>query len=227
MTHYGFIGTGSMGSMLVQKFIESGKILSSDITVSSKTGRSVLALAEKTGVHFAVSNRDVTKDADLLFLCIKPLKVFQVIEEIHDLMDRDILLILIAGSVTILTLFNAIGTAVETDENNCELYSDLTSCAPAFMAAMMKEFASTAVRTDSIDPGIAEFLVKETMIGTVKILTEGNMSFDDVIDRVATKGGITEEGVKVLYAELPEVFDELLRVTKAKHQLVKDKVCGG
>lgn len=95
------------------------------------------------------------------------------------------------------------------------------------MTAMMKEFARAAVRTGSIDPGIAEFLVKETMIGTLKILTEGNMNFNEVIDRIATKGGITEAGVKVLYAELPEVLDELIRITKARPQLVKDKVCGG
>jgi hypothetical protein len=35
---------------------------------------------------------------------------------------------------------------------------------------------------------------------------------------VATPGGITEVGAKVLRAEMPGVFDRLLEVTLAKHE---------
>jgi len=41
---------------------------------------------------------------------------------------------------------------------------------------------------------------------------------------VTTKGGITEEGVKVLNRHLPAVFDEVFEKTLAKHATVKEMV---
>jgi pyrroline-5-carboxylate reductase len=41
---------------------------------------------------------------------------------------------------------------------------------------------------------------------------------------VATKGGITEEGIRVLHNGLPRVYDELLDATLAKHALVRDQI---
>jgi pyrroline-5-carboxylate reductase len=48
--------------------------------------------------------------------------------------------------------------------------------------------------------------------------------FADLISRVATKGGITEEGVKILDRELPAIFDELLTVTLAKREKIKQQM---
>ena len=50
------------------------------------------------------------------------------------------------------------------------------------------------------------------------------MNFGDVISRVATKGGITEEGVKVIEKSLPQVFDEMLDQTMNKRKVVSEKV---
>lgn len=271
MTRYGFIGTGSMGSMLVKKFIGTGMAAPADITASSLTGISARALARKTGIRAARRNATAASAADLLFVCVRPADVRTVLEEVRDVLRRDTLLVSIAGSVTlaeiegwsggharvarvipsiaaeqeagvslvafskgatpedrerVLMLFNAIGTAVETDEKNFDLYADLTSCAPAFIAAMMQEFIGSAVRTGTIEPALAEFLVKRTLAGTARILEADDTGFEEVISRVATKGGITEEGVKVLKARLPAVFDEVLRATKEKRHMTGERVSG-
>ena len=91
---------------------------------------------------------------------------------------------------------------------------------------MMREFARAAVRTGTIPPERAEFLVKETMAGTARILEGEQGTFDTVIGRVATKGGSTEEGVKVLEARLPDVMDEVLLALDAKRRVVSEKVEG-
>ncbi len=65
------------------------------------------------------------------------------------------------------------------------------------------------------------------MIGTARILAAEQMKFDDVIGRVATKGGSTEEGVKVLQARLPDVMDEVFQSLDAKRRVVSEKVAGG
>jgi pyrroline-5-carboxylate reductase len=272
MTRYGFIGTGSMGSMLIRKFIGTGLVAPSDITASSKSGKSARALAGKTGITAAPSNRSVAEIADVLFICVKPLQVRGVLDEVSDVLKHGVLLVSIAGCVSldnlrdwagdnvhciriipsvtaeesagislvawghgvtpgdrknVLGLLNAISTAVEIDEQNFDPYMDLTSCGPALIVAMMREFAGAAVRAGTIRPELSEYLVKETMIGTARILSGEKMKFDDVIGRVATKGGSTEEGVKVLQARLPDVMDEVLLALDAKRRVVSEKVASG
>lgn len=272
MTRYGFIGTGSMGSMLIRTFISSGMIDPRDITASSKSGASARALAGRTGITAAPSNTAVAKEAGVLFLCVKPAEVKGVLDEVWGVLQPGVLVISIAGSVPladlahaaglharvarvipavtaeqgagvslvvfgrgvtpedrslVLSLFNAIGTAVETEEKDLDLYADLTSCAPAFIAAMMREYAAAAVRTGAVEPAVADFLVKKTLAGTARVLDDNGTGFDEVIRRVATKGGITEEGVKVLDARLPAVFDEVLRATERKRLIRAQQLVRG
>ncbi|PKL65592.1 MAG: hypothetical protein CVV32_03805 [Methanomicrobiales archaeon HGW-Methanomicrobiales-3] len=272
MTRYGFIGTGSMGSMLVRKFIGTGLIRPADIIASSKSGVSAQSLAGTTGITVVSSNRAVADHVDVLFLCVKPLQVRQVLGEVRDVLAKDTLLISIAGCVSlenlrewagdhvhciriipsvtaeqnagialvawgrsvrpedkklILSLLNAIGTAVETDEEHFDLFTDLTSCGPALIVSMVQEFAGAAVRTGAVQPELAEYLARETMIGTARILAGDQMTFDEVIRRVATKGGSTEEGVKVLRARLPSTMDEVLLALDAKRRVTSENVAGG
>jgi len=269
MKRYGFIGTGSMGSMLVRQFIKTGLVTPAEIMASSKTGISARALAEQTGIAVAPANRSVAEKADVLFICVKPLEVRGVLQEIRSELDRDVLLISIAACVSladleawggdwarcvrilpsvtaeenagislvawgrrvraedktrVLGLLNAIGTAVELDEMDFEVCTNLTSCGPALIAAMMKELGSAAVRTGTIQPELAAYLLRETMDGTTRILAGKEMTFDTVIERVATPGGSTEEGVRVIASRLPDVMDEVHEVLSAKRRLVTDQV---
>jgi competence protein ComER len=272
MTQFGFIGTGSMGSMLIRKIIGSGLVAPGGISASSKSGISARAIAGTTGITAESSNQTVAGNADVLFICVKPLEVRGVLNEIRDVLKPDALLISIAGCVSlenlrdwagknvhcvriipsvtaeenagislvawghgvtpedknlVLDLLNAISSAVEIDERDFDLYTNLTSCGPALIVAMMREFARAAVRTGTIPPELAEYLVTETMTGTARILEGEQGTFDNVIGRVATKGGSTEEGVKVLEARLPKVMDEVLRALDAKRRVVSGKVATG
>jgi pyrroline-5-carboxylate reductase/competence protein ComER len=269
MTRYGFIGTGSMGSMLVRKFIGTGLVTPDAIAASSKSGVSARELAGTTGITAASTNREAAENADVVFICVKPVQVRGVLKEIRDVLNPDTLLVSIAGCVSledlrewagdyvhliriipsvtaeenagislvawgpgvqpedkklVIRLLNAIGTAVETDEKNFDLYTDLTSCGPALIVSMVQEFAGAAVRTGAIPPEIAEYLVRETLIGTAWILDGNQTTFDEVIGRVATKGGSTEEGVRVLRARLPETMDEVLKALDAKRRVTAERV---
>ena len=44
------------------------------------------------------------------------------------------------------------------------------------------------------------------------------MTFDEVVERVATKGGITEEGTKVIYEMFPDVAEKLFEKTLEKRR---------
>jgi pyrroline-5-carboxylate reductase len=66
-------------------------------------------------------------------------------------------------------------------------------------------------------------MVIETMYGTGKLLLEKEMTFDNLISRVATKGGITEEGTKIIGEKLPEIINEMFEKTLEKRIITAEK----
>jgi len=121
------------------------------------------------------------------------------------------------------SLFDAIGDVAEVNEKDFGILADLTSSGPGYLAALISEFVLAAERK-AIPAELAERLVKQTLIGTALLLKE--MSFQDLIASIATKGGITEAGVSVIQRDAPEMFDQLFKATEAKHELVKSRLEG-
>ena len=121
-------------------------------------------------------------------------------------------------------LLQSIGQIAKISEGDFEVATDLTSCAPGMIAAMFENFVEAALRHGDLPLEVAQRMVVSTLLGTAKLLAERNMEFSELIDRVATKGGITEEGVKVLNRHLPAVFDEVFEKTLTKHETMKEMV---
>ena len=61
-------------------------------------------------------------------------------------------------------------------------------------------------------------MVLNTMTATGSLMLSQNLSFNDVVTRVATKGGITEEGTGVIYDMFPQISDEMFNKTLAKRK---------
>ena len=121
-------------------------------------------------------------------------------------------------------LFSAISSVKIIKEENFEAGAHLTSCAPGLISAIFQNFLEAGVRNSSIpEKEVYEMIIK-TLYGTAKLLNEKNMDFKEVITRVATKGGITEEGVKVLNNHLPNVFDKVFEATFKKHDIRKKEI---
>src|SRR4030042_4483232 len=116
---------------------------------------------------------------------------------------------------------SCLGLVMVIDEDHFDIGTDLTSCAPAFWASILRHFVQAGLKHSRFSQQEAEEMVLMTFLGTAKLLQEKKMGINKLIARVATKGGITEEGLKVLDEHLPFVFDELLEATLNKHQIVK------
>ena len=101
--------------------------------------------------------------------------------------------------------------------------SELTSCMPGFIGAIFKVITDEAEKHTSINKQDIIRMVLETMYGTGKLLLEKGMSFDDLINRVATKGGITEEGTKIIEEGLPEIINEMFEKTLEKRKMTTEK----
>ncbi|QOT07842.1 late competence protein ComER [Paenibacillus sp. JNUCC32] len=101
----GFIGTGSMGSLLIDAFIQSGALLPEQIRVSNRSPEKPLQLAKRhPGLTVCSSNTETASQSDLLFLCIKPLEFKAVIGEIKDRLETRQIAISITSPVQLIHL---------------------------------------------------------------------------------------------------------------------------
>lgn len=117
----------------------------------------------------------------------------------------------------VVSLFSGISSPYVTTEDKISLLSDITSSSPAIIASIIQQYAFAAARRGGISTEDALLLVTGTFTGTAKLVFEKNYDFDYLISRVATKGGITAEGIRVVEKEIPGVFDEVFSEMAGKH----------
>ncbi|MFA4850448.1 MAG: pyrroline-5-carboxylate reductase dimerization domain-containing protein [Methanoregula sp.] len=261
----GFIGYGSMGSMIVQGLLDKKSLQPDNVLISTRHPAVLTALLDKyPPVHVAESNRALARECNRVMLCTKPLDAVQVLSEISHDLKPDTHIVSIAAclpieqitrfyagpitrvvpsltgemrsGVTLLChnaavirsaaqeceeLFSAFGNVVVIDEENFDVATDLTSCGPALIAVLVDEFARAAARHSTLSPEQARALVIPTLSGTARLLDDQKYSIETILRRVATPGGITEEGVKQLQSDMPLVYDNLIQRTLAKYELRK------
>ena len=121
------------------------------------------------------------------------------------------------------SLLEIIGNVIELPENEVGMGSELVSCMPGFIASMFDVVCTAAKSHTDIPQDKIVKMVLNTMIATGNLMLEKNMSYEEVVSRVATKGGITEEGTKVIYREFPETMEELFNNTLEKRRLTAEK----
>lgn len=98
----GFIGTGSMGSILIESFIRSGALLPENITASNRSHWKAERLAEMyPGLCAAKSNMEVIAESELVMLCVKPGEYKHVIEEISTVVQPTHILVSITSPVLV------------------------------------------------------------------------------------------------------------------------------
>lgn len=123
-----------------------------------------------------------------------------------------------ADKATLISLMECMGDVIELPEKEMGIGSELVSCMPGFIAAMFDVISKSAKpHTTLPESQIIQMLLK-TLVGTGELMLEKGMSFEEVVHRVATKGGITEVGAQIIYAQMPEVADELFHKTMERRR---------
>ena len=259
----GIIGYGSMGRMLYEKM--SGSVADSvSFYIANRTKEKVAHLREVCNV--CDSNGQVAEQADILFLCVRPADMKDILVEIKERLKESVLLVSLNGSILFdqlsqicdvkiakvipsvtaevnqsqtLVCYNekvseadkkvlkellfCMGTVIELPEQEMGMGSELVSCMPGFLAAIFQELCVSAKKHTSLSEEEIARMVLHTVVGTGTMMLEKGYSFSDVITRVATKGGITEEGTKVIEVQFPKVADEMFEKTLEKRRQTTEK----
>jgi pyrroline-5-carboxylate reductase len=120
-------------------------------------------------------------------------------------------------------LFGAISKPVTVPESEISAYSDIASSSPAFIAGIMKEFSAAAAGYYGLDRNTADMTVREAFTGTAKLIEYDYSTFESLIEDVATEGGITGEGMRIIRENAGELFSAMLKETDKKHKLISEK----
>jgi competence protein ComER len=98
----GFIGTGSMGSVLIQAFIKSNALKPEQIHITNRTIKKAEQLAEMyPGIHLSHSVNEVADLSDIIFLCVKPLEYRTLLDLIAPFIRLEQIVVSITSPVLI------------------------------------------------------------------------------------------------------------------------------
>lgn len=96
----GIIGTGNMGRLLVEAFIEGEAVSSSSLIMTNRTKSKALLLKDKyQDIKIGDNAAEVAAESNLIFLCVKPLDMFKILQEIHPFLTKDKCLISITSPI--------------------------------------------------------------------------------------------------------------------------------
>lgn len=255
----GIIGYGSMGKMLLEKLSQAENLTETGVFVANRTYEKIQHLNKEHNV--CKNNKELADIADIIFVCVRPVDLKEVLTEIKDSINKDKIIVSLNGSITFeqiesicknkiakvipsvtaeinksqtLICYNSliqendkqylniilrnIGDVIELPETEMGMGSELVSCMPGFISAIFDVICKAAKKHTDIPENDIVQMVLQTMIGTGELMLKNGYSYEDVISRVATKGGITEEGTRVIYEQLPEIADAIFDKTLEKRK---------
>lgn len=98
----GFIGTGNMGRILIESFIESGAIKPSFIYMTNRTLSKATDIKERySNAHLMETAEDVVKRSDIVFICVKPLDIHPLLKDLDDLLTPNKCIISITSPISV------------------------------------------------------------------------------------------------------------------------------
>jgi pyrroline-5-carboxylate reductase len=104
MNKIGIIGCGSMGCMLLDRFLLAGVINAAQVIVSTlfQDRERLLEIKKKySEIEIPRDNKELARRSKRIFICVRPFEVKEVLEEIVNCLSNNVHLISIAASVSI------------------------------------------------------------------------------------------------------------------------------
>lgn len=109
----GFIGFGNMATAMAGGMIKYGGYAAEDITVSARDIEKLKSRAEQMGVIYTTENKLVAKEADVLFLAVKPYLISEIVQEIREAVRSETVIVSVAAGVEIKDIEAAFGKPVK------------------------------------------------------------------------------------------------------------------
>ncbi len=107
-------------------------------------------------------------------------------------------------------LFSQFSNVITTDNyNDLESLTIVTSCMPAFIAFINMIFTEELCKNSDLNYDDVYRCLIETTASTTNILSLNVLTSQEIINKVATKQGITQKGLNYLNCKMPLILQEL------------------
>ncbi|MDQ0218234.1 late competence protein ComER [Peribacillus cavernae] len=101
----GVIGTGNMGTILIEALLEANALEATDLTITNRTLSKSFSLKEKyAGISVADSCEKVARESEAIFICVKPLEFHHVITDIKPHINSSQCVISITSPISVAQL---------------------------------------------------------------------------------------------------------------------------
>ncbi|GGE43395.1 pyrroline-5-carboxylate reductase [Pullulanibacillus camelliae] len=109
----GVIGTGNMGTIIIESLIEASAIEPSQLFITNRTISKTEPLkATHPSLQVVDSARELTQNSDIIFICVKPAQISSLLETIKDLLSPRHILVSITSPVSVNQLEAAVDCKV-------------------------------------------------------------------------------------------------------------------
>jgi len=129
--------------------------------------------------------------------------------------DRDLLI----------RLMGAMSRPYVIEESQARVASDLTSCGPAFLSYAFRALSEAARHYQpDLSRETVDSMIRETVRATCALMDQTGYSFDDIIGRVSTPGGVTADGIKVMDELFAGLWEQVIETTITKENAKRARV---
>ncbi|MCK0471620.1 late competence protein ComER [Halalkalibacter sp. APA_J-10(15)] len=109
----GVIGTGSMGTILLESFIDARVYRDHDFMMTNRSIEKAYDLSEKLPmIEVVESSTNLVQHCDLIFICVKPLQFPNLLRDLKDHLNSDQIVISITSPITVSQLEEMIPSKV-------------------------------------------------------------------------------------------------------------------
>jgi len=103
------LGAGKLGGILLQALLKAGLLTPAHTRATVRHADRAKSLRDKLKIHVGIDNRAAVEGADIIFICVKPQVVEEVMHEIRPHVSSAQLFISVAASVPTEDIENALG----------------------------------------------------------------------------------------------------------------------
>ncbi|MCT2537627.1 late competence protein ComER [Aquibacillus koreensis] len=87
---WGVIGTGNMGEILIDSWMTSHVVKQEDLHITNRTINKAYAIQDRyPNVHVCETAEKVVKEADILYICVKPLEIHSLLTDLYPYLSED------------------------------------------------------------------------------------------------------------------------------------------
>ncbi len=114
------------------------------------------------------------------------------------------------------SIFACVGEVIEIKESLLDIVTALSGSGPAYLFYLVEALASAGVKR-GLKKEMALRLARQTAFGSGRMLNESSLSLEQLIKKVASKGGTTEAALKVFESQgLRKIIEQGVRAAEKR-----------